>query len=85
VNAFPQEAPGKITATVSCRCGKHPGHPCASQVTQEDMLCDNCRRTSEADSSHEAVTVLISFGCSVVFVNGEPCPVHAAPLERRPG
>jgi hypothetical protein len=48
---------------VTCQCDVIPERPCPAQVTQEDLLCDTCRKARRPGMIHAASTI---FGGSIV-------------------
>jgi hypothetical protein len=53
----------------TCRCDKTPDRPCSAAITQEDLLCDQCRASREESTVHVVLSWLTPYG---------PVPQHHA-------
>jgi len=58
-----------MTATATCQCGKVPDRPCSAAITQEDLLCDQCRASLLEGMTHIVFSWLTLSG---------PVPQHYA-------
>lgn len=43
--------------TDSCQCDVVPDRPCPAAITQEDLLCDNCRAARQPGFTHVSSTL----------------------------